>query len=167
MYNTSVYSATDGNLTISNPVGLEEKTWTDYFGDNGEVGRVTNIAINVATQIRPFHELGSHMPRELRSGSVTIEGTIERAYINGAMLTLMLGKGASEEEKEQLKTPSFDMKIILDNLSPSGDEGNSLLTVYGVMFDRWQFQISQDDFILENLSFKARRIAIKDIEEKS
>jgi hypothetical protein len=83
------------------------------------------------------------------------------------MLTLMLGKGASDEEKEQLKIPSFDMKIILDNLSPSGDEGNSLLTVYGVMFDRWQFQISEDDFILENLSFKARRVAIKDIEEKA
>lgn len=167
MYNTSVYSGTDGTLTVSNPVGVEEKTWGSYFGENGEVGRVTNVALNVSTQIRAFHELGSHMPRELRSGNVTIEGTIERAYINGAMLTLMLGKGASEEEKEQLKIPSFDMKLILDNLSPSGDEGNSLLTVYGVMFDRWQFQISDDDFIVENLSFKARRVAITDIEEKA
>ena len=52
------------------------------------------------------------------------------------------------------------MKIALDNLTPEGDNGNSLLTVYGVMFDRWRFTLTQDDFVLENLAFKARRVAI-------
>jgi hypothetical protein len=164
VFNASVYSGTDGTLTLSNPVGVEEDAWGTYFGEIAEVGRVTNVTISVNTAIRPFHELGSHMPRELRAGNVSIDGTIERAYINGAMLMLMLGKGSSEEETTALKIPSFDMKIALDNLTPEGDNGNSLLTVYGVMFDRWQFTLSQDDFVLENLSFKARRVAILDID---
>lgn len=164
MFNTNVYSGTDGTLTLSNPIGIEEDAWSTYFGEVAEVGRVTNVAINVNTEIRAFHELGSHMPRELRAGSIAIDGTIDRAYINGAMLMLMLGKASSEEEKGPLKIPSFDMKIALDNLTPEGDNGNSLLTVYGVMFDRWRFTLSQDDFVLENLSFKARRVAILDID---
>ena len=111
MFNTNVYSGTDGTLTLSTPIGIDEQTWGRYFGEVAEVGRVTNIAISVNTAIRAFHELGSHLPRELRAGSVSIDGTIERAYINGAMLTLMLGKASSEEEKVALKIPSFDMKI--------------------------------------------------------
>lgn len=164
MFNSNVYSGTDGTLTLSGPVGIEEDVWSGFFGEVAEVGRVTNVAISVSTAIRAFHELGSHLPRELRAGSVAIEGTIERAYINGAMLTLMLGKAASEEEKGPLKIPSFDMKIALDNLTPEGDSGNSMLTVYGVMFDRWQFTLAQDDFVLENLAFKARRVAILDVD---
>ncbi len=164
MFNTNVYSGTDGTLTLSTPIGIDEQAWGKYFGEVAEVGRVTNIAISVNTAIRAFHELGSHLPRELRAGSVSIDGTIERAYINGAMLTLMLGKASSEEEKVALKIPSFDMKIALDNLTPEGDSGNSLLTVYGVMFDRWHFTLAQDDFVLENLSFKARRVAVLDID---
>ena len=164
MFNTNVYAGTDGTLTLSNPVGVEEDTWSSYFGEVAEVGRVTNVTINVRASIRAFHELGTHIPRELRAGSVTIEGTVDRAYINGAMLMLMLGKASSDEETAQLKIPSFDMKIALDNLTPEGDNGNSLLTVYGVMFDKWQFTLQQDDFALENLAFKARRIGILDID---
>ena len=164
MFNTNVYSGTDGTLTLSNPVGIEESVWESYLGEAGEVGRVTNVSLSVNTTIRAFHELGSHLPRELRAGSITIEGTIERAYINGAMLMLMLGKASSEEEKGPLRIPQFDMKIVLDNLTPEGDNGNSMLTVYGVMFDRWQFTLRDDDFLLENLAFKARRVAILDID---
>lgn len=164
MFNTNVYSGTDGTLTLSNPVGVEEDAWGGYFGEVAEVGRVTNVSISVNTVIRAFHELGTHLPRELRAGSVSIEGTVERAYINGAMLTLMLGKAASEEETGLLKIPSFDMKIALDNLTPEGDNGNSLLTVYGVMFNRWQFNLRDDDFVLEHLGFKARRVAVLDID---
>jgi hypothetical protein len=56
------------------------------------------------------------------------------------------------------------MKLILDNLMPAGDEGNSVLTVYGVIFDTWQAALPEDDFMLERLTFKARRLAITDTE---
>jgi hypothetical protein len=47
---------------------------------------------------------------------------------------------------------------------PAGDEGNSVLTMYGVIFDTWQTMLPEDDFMLEKLSFKARRLAVADSE---
>jgi hypothetical protein len=56
------------------------------------------------------------------------------------------------------------MKLALDNLAPAGEEGNSILTVFGVMFDTWQVSLPEDDFMLERLTFKARRIQVEDKE---
>ena len=65
---------------------------------------------------------------------------------------------------EQDAIPYFTMKLAVDNLSPVGEEGNSILTVFGVMFDSWQVNLPEDDFMLERLSFKARRIQVEDKE---
>ena len=86
------------------------------------------------------------------------------APLNGALLKLMLGQNAEGEEIEAFQIPSFNMKIALDNQRAEGDEGNSTLTVYGVIFDGWQFHLPEDDFLLEKLSFKARRITVDDTE---
>jgi hypothetical protein len=162
MYNTNTFYGTDGILTLSDPDALDIDTFTDYFGQGGVVGRVTNIALSVSIEIKAFHELGSHAPKELRAGNIYIGGTVERAFINGALLKLMLGQYAENEESGAFKIPSFNMKIALDNLKPIGDEGNNMLTVHSVMFDSWQFSLPEDDFVLERLSFKARRISTED-----
>jgi hypothetical protein len=164
VFNANVYSGADGSLTISDPDGLDTEIFGKYFGESGQVGRVTNVAISVSTQVRAFHEMGSHATKELRAGNTQVSGTVERAYINGAMLRLMLGKNATDEESAPLKMPSFNMKVILDNLQPEGDPGNSILTLYGVIFDTWQFTLPEDDFVLERLSFRARRVSVSDVE---
>ncbi len=165
MFNSNTFYGSDGSLTLVDPDAFDAETFTNYFGEAGVVGRLTNIALQVATEIKPFHELGSRAPKELRAGNIYINGTVERAYINGALLKLMLGQYAEGEEAgNAFPMPSFNMKVILDNLKPQGDEGNSILTVYGVMFDSWQFNLPEDDFVLEKLSFKARRIAVEDTE---
>jgi hypothetical protein len=125
---------------------------------------VANVRLAASTQVRAFHEMGSPGAKELRAGNVHISGTVERAYINGALLRLMLGKFGTDEETPPLKIPSFNMKLILDNLAPEGDAGNSVVTLYGVIFDSWQFTLPEDDFVLERLSFRARRIAVNDVE---
>jgi len=162
MFNTNTFFGTDGTLTLSDVDGFD--AFATYFGEDGLVGRVTNISLHVTTDIKPFHELGSRAPKELRAGNLAISGTVERAYINGALLKLMLGQYGENEEATGFKIPTFNMKIILDNLKPAGDEGNSILTVYGVIFDTWQFQLPEDDFVLEKLSFKAKRLSIQDTE---
>lgn len=159
-FNTSTYFGTDGSLALSGVDGFGG--FESYFGEGGAVGRVTNVSIRVTTELKTFHEVGSRAPRELRAGNFSISGCVERAYINGAMLKVMLGDYAEKEEGSGFKIPSFNMKLILDNLSPAGDPGNSVLTVYGAMFDSWAFRLPEDDFVLEKLTFQARRISITD-----
>lgn len=163
-YNSHAYFGTDGTLTLSDPADFSGETFTGYFGETGLVGRVTDVSVVVTTDIKPFHELGARAPKELRAGNITISGTVGRAYINGALLRLMLGQYAEGEEQTGFTIPSFNMKLILDNGLPAGDEGNSILTIYGAMFDSWQVRLPEDDFMLERLTFKARRLAVTDTE---
>lgn len=164
MFNTNVYSGADGTLTLSDADGMDGEVFGKYFGETGQVGRVTNVNIAVQTKVKSFHEMGSHGAREIRAGNIEISGSVERAYINGALLRLMLGKYATDEETPPLKIPTFNIKLILDNMMPEGDAGNSVLTVYGVMFDSWQFSLPEDDFVLERMTFRARRLAVADTE---
>src|SRR5262245_58233181 len=162
MFNSHTFCGTDGSLVLSDPDGLDAAAFTSYWGDTGVVGRVTNVAISVTTEVRPFYELGSRAPKELRTGNIAISGSVERAYINGALLKLMLGQYAESEEAVGFKIPSFNMKLILDNLMPAGDAGNSVLTLYGVIFESWQTYLPEDNFMLEKLTFKAKRLAVAD-----
>jgi hypothetical protein len=166
MFNSRNFCGTDGTLVLSDPVGLDTAVFTGHWGESGVVGRVINVSIAVSTDVKPFYELGSRSAKELRAGNISISGAVERAYLNGALLTLMLGQYANSEESAGFTVPSFDMKLILDNLMPAGDEGNSVLTLYGAIFDSWQTALPEDDFMLEKLSFKARRLAISDTELK-
>ena len=100
-FNTSTYFGTDGSISLSDVDGFGG--FTGYFGESGAVGRVTNVSIAVTTEVKTFHELGSRAPRELRAGNFTITGTVERAYINGAMLKVMLGDYAEKEEAAGFK----------------------------------------------------------------
>jgi len=164
VFNSRNFCGTDGTLVLSDPVDLDPAVFISYWGESGVVGRVTNVSISVTTEVKPFYELGSRSAKELRAGNIAIAGTVERAYLNGALLKLMLGQYSDSEEAVGFTIPSFNMKLILDNLMPAGDEGNSILTVYGVIFDTWQTMLPEDDFMLEKLSFKARRLAVADSE---
>jgi hypothetical protein len=162
MFNTGTFYGTDGILTVSDPDGFEADAFAAYFGEGGVVGRVTNVSLSVTIDLKTFHELGSHAPKEIRAGNISIGGTVDRAFINGALLKLMLGQYAQNEETAAFKIPSFNMKVSLDNLKPEGDAGNGVLTVYGVIFNSWQFNLPENDFVLENLSFKGKRITTED-----
>lgn len=163
MFNTHTYFGTDGSLLVSDQHGVDASLFTKYFGESGAVGRVTGVTVVVNTEIKGHYDIGSRSP-ELRSGNITIGGTVDRAYINGAMLKLMLGQYAESEEAAGFQIPSFNMKLILDNAMPPGDPGNSIINLFGVMFDSWQVSLPEDDFMLERLSFRARRIAVTDNE---
>jgi hypothetical protein len=164
MLNTTTYFGTDGTLVISDPADFDADAFATLLPVDGAVGRVVDVTLAVAMDIVPFHEMGSRYPSELRAGNISISGTVARAYINGALLRLMLGQYALEPESPGLPLPNFTMKLAVDNLLPVGEEGNSILTVFGVMFDSWQANLPEDDFLLERLTFKARRIQVEDKE---
>jgi hypothetical protein len=167
MFNTRTFYGTDGTLTVARQTAVDADTLTSYLGEGNVVGRVTGVQLQVTTKVHAFHEMGWRLPRELRAGRIEISGSVERAYVNGALLRLMLGDYVTTEESPGFVVPNLDMVVAFDNQNPPGDPGNSVLTVYNVMFDRWRLDLPAEDFTLENLSFKAQRISAADIEVPS
>src|SRR5215218_3619781 len=122
MPNTSVFTGADGSITLSVPQGLEGESAQEVL-DTFEminVGRVQNVKVEVHSEVRPFNELGQRYATQLRPGNVTIRGTIGRAYINGAMLRLLLGEAADARPKNSWAQPSFNITLQVENAARPG-----------------------------------------------
>ena len=61
--------------------------------------------MRVTNDVKPFHELGQRFATELRPGNINVCGTIDRAYINGALLKLMLGDAADSRPAGTFLSP--------------------------------------------------------------
>jgi hypothetical protein len=82
MFNTRTFYGTDGTLTMARQTAVDADTLTSYLGEGSVVGRVTGVGLSVATKVRAFHEMGSRLPRELRSRSRQ-QGTQRGRYVAG------------------------------------------------------------------------------------
>jgi hypothetical protein len=128
------------------------------------VGRATNVEVQVQTDLELFHEIGKRHPAALRPGNINIIGKIDRAYINGALLRLLLGKGAlPAREAEPYPQPSFN--LMLDLKDPAVPGTSSTITVHGVKFENWAYNLPEDDFVVEAVTFKGLFITVEDKEE--
>jgi hypothetical protein len=100
--NTSVFTGADAVLALaiddpSSVEGTEAQTVIEGF-ELGAVGRATDVEVYVTTDLRSFHEIGKRLPTQLHQGNINISGKIGRAYINGGLLSLLLGKYAEAGE---------------------------------------------------------------------
>ena len=162
MANTSVYTGADGSITLSVPTGAEgeraEAVLNDF--DLISVGRVHNVRVEVNTVVRAYHEIGQRFPAQLRPGNVNISGTIGRAYINGALLRLMLGDGADSKPAASWVQPAFNITLLLQN---AADEGaRNTLTLHDVKLTNWVYEIPEDDFVMESVAFMAVNATVQD-----
>jgi len=168
MPNTEVFTGSDATLTLAvenNPEGDAAKVIIDLY-KLSPVGRATNVEVFVQAEVEVFHEVGARHPVALRGGNIEISGKVGRAYINGALLRLLLGKGAlPTREKEPYPHPAFN--LMLDVRDPAVKDTSSTLTVHGVKFDSWTHTLPEDDFVLESLTFKGLFITVDDKEAKS
>ena len=162
--NSMTYTGVDGTLTLSDPNGLEADAYSKYFGESGVVARIVGVTLSVQTEIHAFHELGARLATELRTGNIAISGAVERAYVNGALLKAMLGKYADNDETPGMAIPTFSLKILLDSPLTPDEKGGSVLTAMGVVFDRWDWRLPEDEFTMERMTFRARRLAVQDTE---
>ncbi|MEM1170529.1 MAG: hypothetical protein AAGJ08_15970 [Cyanobacteria bacterium P01_H01_bin.35] len=163
MPNVNVFRGSDASLVLavddSSSVegGLADALIGEYEFSS-VVGRLQDVQVKVEDEVRPYHEIGKRFPTELRSGNINVSGIVQRAHINGAMLRLLLGKGAkSPPPTGSIPQPSFNIVINLKN--PALPENSSAITVFGVKFDSWNFGLPEDDFVMEGVTFKALRIS--------
>jgi hypothetical protein len=145
-----------------NPEGQGAQEIIDFY-NLSPVGRAVNVEVNVQTELELFHEVGKRHPAVLRPGNINVTGSIGRAYINGALLRLLLGKGAlPERQAEPYPQPSFN--LMLDLKDPAVPTTSSTLIVHGVKLENWAYSLPEDDFVMESVSFKGLFITVEDKE---
>lgn len=164
MPNVRVFTGADGSITLSTPQGVEgEKAQAVIEAyELLTVGRVQNVRVEVHADIREFHEIGQRYASELRPGNIHIRGTIGRAFINGAMLRLLLGDAAEGPPATSFAQPSFNITLVQENAAVPGTR--STLTLHEVKITNWVFDIPEDDFTLEEAQIMARYITTLDEE---
>ena len=162
MPNTSVFTGADGSITLSVPQGLEGESAQEVL-DTFEminVCRVQNVKVEVHSEVRPFNELGQRYATQLRPGNVTIRGTIGRAYINGAMLRLLLGEAADARPAASWAQPSFNITLLAQNAA--APDVNNTVTIHDAKIDSWVGDWPEDDFLMESINFQALYLTVAD-----
>lgn len=164
MANTNVFRGSDGSIVLAVDTGVEGEKAQAVIDEYQltPVGRVIGVTVRVDSDIKPFHELGQRYPTELRPGNVNVSGTIERAAINGALLKLLLGDAAASRPAGTFVNPSFNLSLRVENPAVPGVA--STVTVHGVKINEWAYQLPEDDFVMEQVSFKALWVSVADAE---
>ena len=165
---TNVYTGANGTLTLADldtPEGRDAKAVMDtqaYALSAGTaVGRVTNAEVCVETELEEFHETGRRHAVSLHPGNIHISGKVGRAYINGALLFLLQGRGSRPTaQPEPYPQPTFNMNLILNDPAVPGNTVS--LALEGVKFRSWGLVVPEDDFVMENVAFKALVIRVVD-----
>ena len=161
---TEVFTGKHGQLvlaSVDSPEGADAKAVLDGYALQ-TVGRLTEVRLSVDTALKEFYEVGRRHPVSLSAGDIAISGTVGRAYVNGALLYLLQGRGSSDTAvAEPYVQPTFTITLALaDTARP--DEVLSL-EIGGVKFENWKFLLPEDDFVMENLCFRALTIRILDV----
>ena len=162
MANTRVFTGADGSITLSTPQGTEGEAAQQIIADHDmiSVGRVHDVKVEVKSAIRPFHEIGQRYATELRPGNITVQGTIGRAYVNGAMLRLLLGEAADGRPAASWAQPAFNITLLVENPSAAGVR--STMTLHDVKIEGWTYAIPEDDFLMESIGFQALYLTVAD-----
>jgi hypothetical protein len=162
MANTSVYTGADGSLTLSTPQSAEGEAAQAIIDESEivSVGRVQNVQVVVESAVRPFHEIGQRYATQLRPGNVRVSGTIGRAFVNGALLKLMLGEAAAGRPGGSWTQPAFNVTLAVENSAVPGVK--STITLHDVKIDNWVYTIPEDDFVMEQAKFQALYLTVED-----
>lgn len=162
---TNVFTGSNGTLTLADentPEGLDAKAILDSY-ELRTVGRVTGIEIYVQTDLQEYHEIGRRHPTSLHPGDIHIGGKVDRAYINGALLFLLQGQGSAPTSvAEPYVQPTFNMTVSVNDPAVPGNTAG--LELKGVKFQNWAYSLPEEDFVMENVTFKALTIRVLDKE---
>jgi hypothetical protein len=163
MPNTSVFTGADGSMTLSVPGGTEGEAAQAVIEANElvSVGRVQDVRVEVHSEVRAFNEIGQRYATQLRPGNVSVRGTIGRAYINGAMLSLCLGEAASSRPAASWAQPAFNITLQLANAALP--DVTNTITLHDVKIEDWAYHTPEDDFVLESVGFQALYISVADV----
>jgi hypothetical protein len=157
--NTDIYTGADGAILLSAPQNNEGEVAQEVLSQHEltAVGRVQDVRVEVTSEVRAYHELGQRYASQLRPGNVNVRGTLGRAYVNGAMIGLMLGDARQGRPAGNWVQPAINITLRLAN--PSSNAVNTL-TLHDVKLDSWVYNLPEDEFVMEKVSFQALYLTV-------
>ncbi len=158
---TDVYTGADGAILLSAPQTSEGEAAQGVL-DQYEltaVGRVQDVRVEVTTEVRAYHEIGQRYASQLRPGNVSVRGTVGRAYVNGALIGLMLGEARGARPGGNWVQPA--MNITLRLASPSSGSINTM-TLHDVKLESWVYSLPEDEFVMEKVGFQALFLTVSE-----
>jgi hypothetical protein len=161
-----VFRAIDAVLVLgvddaTSPEGGVADGLISQYDLSNTVGRLRNVTVAVRSDLRPFFEIGRRYATHLRPGVVRVYGSAERAHVNGALLRLLLGEGAvSPPAGNNFVHPAFNIVATLRD--PARPDNLTRVTVFGARFHSWTYNIPSTDFVMEQVSFQALRVAFEE-----
>lgn len=167
MPNTNVFTGADGTITLApldTPPGSDAESVLVTYELQQAVGRVTGIRVAVDTDLREFFQIGNRSVQSLHEGDIHVRGEIDRAYINGALLGLLLGRKAYLDFGAQSFQPEFNITM---DLNDPAVPGLARLDIGGVKFQNWSLCLPEDDIVMEQVTFRAKTIQIADFDDDS
>jgi hypothetical protein len=136
---------------------------TSFGAETTVVGRATGIHVAVQTDLEEFHEIGHRHPIVLQPGNIHISGSVDRAYLSGGLIMLLLGqRGLDQKQPAIYPQPSFSIRLDLND--PAAPTNTAELVIDGVKFQNWALKMPEDDFVMENVTFRALTLGILDTE---
>lgn len=167
MSNQNVFRGSDAALVLAvddseSLEGTSAQSVIEDYELASVVGKLKNVSLSAESELTPYHEIGKRYASELRPGNIDIYGSAERAHINGAMIRLLLGEAANSPAPQgSIVQPSFNLVLTLTD--PRQPDSTTTLTAFGVKFSTWNFNLAEDDFVMEKVEFRALRLASADI----
>jgi len=167
-----VYTGANGILLLepdpsNKPEGDDAKKVLDTYTISSAtpLGRVTGVEIHVNTDLQGYYEIGRRHPVSLHPENIHISGKVNRAYVNGALLFLLLGQGVNPSiKKEPYAQPAMLMNVQLQD--PARPDSHCVVSLMGLKFENWAFSLPEDHFVMENVTFKALSMSIQDLDPK-
>jgi hypothetical protein len=149
--NVKGFSSSDGILEL---LTQNETTQNRLANHLTIVGRVNDIDVKIESPTQVIYERGKRYPSNTSTErGIEISGSIKRVHINGALLKSLLVTGDHNPvSEESYPGPIFCIEV----------KEKEAITLCNVEFQNWKPNIPDDDFVLENLSFKARSFVIGD-----
>src|SRR5437660_4302611 len=138
---TNVYTGANGTLLFTSDGTTTEKADADVLIDQKmydltTVGRVTGVEVHVNTDLQGYYQVGQRHPVSLHPENIHISGKVNRAYINGALLFLLLGRGANptfiKEDPSKGSYPQPALKMLVNLADPAVPGSAATLTLHGV-----------------------------------
>jgi len=163
---TDVFRATDATIVLASDDTLRggdpAKAVISKYELTNAIGRLTNLTISVSSAVEPFYEIGRRYPASLRPGTVSVTGSAERAFFNGALVRLLLGDGASSPPgAAAFVQPAFNVLATLRDAARP--DAFAKVTVFGVAFDSWSYDLGVGkDFVMEAVTFQAIRLGYEE-----